>query len=136
MDLDEKNFDFVISLSTIEHVGLRAYDRDVIDDDLTKVLTKTYNLLKPNGKFLVTLPIGKSSIDEFERSFEPIEFKSLFESTGFSLKVEEYFKREEKFYWKPATIDEISEISNDKNARMKTGSGVNGVGFFVFNKTE
>ena len=134
LDLVEKDFDFVVSLSTIEHVGLGVYDKKVIDDDLGKVLKKINRLLKSNGKFILTLPIGRPSIDEFERSFTPAELKNLLFSENFSLQNEEYYKRENKFYWKPSTIDDISKISNDKTAREKVGSGVNGVGFFVFKK--
>ena len=134
LDLEEKDFDFVVSLSTIEHVGLGVYDKNVINDDLTKVLNKISSLLKTNGKFILTLPIGKPSIDEFERSFSPDELKNLLGSAGFTLDVEEYYSRKNQFYWKPTTIEEISNISNDKSARNEAGSGVNAVGLFVFQK--
>jgi SAM-dependent methyltransferase len=134
LDLEEKDFDFIVSLSTIEHVGLGVYDKKVIDDDILKVLNKINILLKTNGKFIVTLPVGKPTIDEFERSFDPNEFKTLLKEANLLLEIQEYYKRDENFYWKPIGIDKISEISNDKDSRKNVGSGVNGVGFYVFKK--
>jgi hypothetical protein len=121
-------------LSTIEHVGLGVYDKKIINDDLIKVLDKVNDLLLVGGKFIITLPVGQSSIDEFERSFAPDELKGLLRSANFELEIEEYYKRENKFYWSPISEDEIKNISNDKKARSMAGSGVNGVGFFVFLK--
>ena len=134
LDLDEKNFDFVVSLSTIEHVGLGAYDKEVINDDLAKVLKKIEHLLKPQGKLILTLPVGKPSIDEFTRSFAPEELKDILKSHRFSLQTEEYYHKDDRFFWKPSSIIDIANISNDTSARKSAGSGVNGVGFFVFQK--
>lgn len=134
LDLNEREFDFIVSLSTLEHVGLGVYDKKVINDDLSKVLNKINSLLKSNGKLILTLPIGRPSIDEFERSFAPDELKSILDTANFSMEIEEYYKRENKFYWKPTSIKEISKISNDQSARKDAGSGVNAAGLFVFQK--
>ncbi len=57
-------FNLIINCSTVEHVGLTGrygitnYDKD---GDL-KAMKKLRQLLKPRGKMLITLPVGKDTV--------------------------------------------------------------------------
>ncbi len=128
-------FDFVISLSTLEHVGLGVYGEDQDLEALPKAVGKINSLLKPGGGFLVTLPVGKSFVDQFERSFTPSEITNMITSKGFTLKKESYFKKIERRSWIPCSRSEISEVSNDSRSGRLWLTGVNGVGCFAFSKT-
>lgn len=86
-----KAFNYVISLSTWEHVGLGAYGEEYDEAAAMAVLQKMRNLLIPGGKLLLTLPVGKPSVDRFEKSFSPMEIKSILKENGFAMEKEKYF---------------------------------------------
>lgn len=136
LDIKENKFDYIISLSTLEHVGLGAYNEDYDEDALHKVVQKINQLLEKDGLFILTLPVGKSSIDCFMRSFSPEEIKELLVNKNFKLYSEYYFKRTENKYWSSCSSDEISGISNDMDARNKAKNGVIGLGCLTFSKEE
>ena len=52
----EENFDYIIAISTIEHIGLGAYGDDKIENGDRLAIEKLYNWLKPNGYFIITIP--------------------------------------------------------------------------------
>lgn len=132
LDLSTDPFDVAVSLSTIEHVGLGAYDRDVRNDDIERVAGRIHELLVPHGLFIVTLPVGKPSTDQFERSFSPDEIKDVMARVGFGMRSARYFVRRQGMYWEPSSETAIRAVRNDAEARRGPGSGVNGVGCFVF----
>jgi len=65
--LSEKKYDAIVSLSTVEHIGQKGdpsggYGEQAEDRDLEgplKTIAKIYDLLAPDGKALITLPVGK-----------------------------------------------------------------------------
>jgi hypothetical protein len=55
--------DSLSSLHAIEHFGLGRYG-DIIDiDGHLKAINNLYEMLKPNGKFYFSVPIGKQRIE-------------------------------------------------------------------------
>lgn len=86
MNFDEK-FECIYAIGSVEHVGIQSYGMKIVDPDGDiKVVRKLYDLLKPSGKLLITVPFGgflryfewrvygKDSlaklVDGFEHSFE------------------------------------------------------------------
>lgn len=130
----ENKFDAVVSVSTVEHIGLGAYGEAENFEDLHAVTDKLTELLKPGGHALVTVPFGIKSQDDFLRSFSYDQIKKLFRAKSMTLTDEYYYCRETKEfkYWKPCTRKEIEKISNVVADRGPTG--VNGVGCFVWTK--
>jgi SAM-dependent methyltransferase len=61
-------FDLIVSISTLEHVGMdnaRLYTQDKHykesrADDYLKVIKEFHRILKPGGRFLLTVPFGKA----------------------------------------------------------------------------
>jgi 2-polyprenyl-3-methyl-5-hydroxy-6-metoxy-1,4-benzoquinol methylase len=136
LDLQECDFDYIVSLSTLEHVGLGAYGEPHSQQALVDVVKKVHLLLKEDGTLLLTLPIGMPSEDIFEKSFAPEEILELFSSHAFHLIEERYFNRHKGIDWRPCTREEIALVSNSLQERNKFGSGVNGVGCFNFSKPQ
>jgi SAM-dependent methyltransferase len=132
--LNQKDFDIIIAVSSLEHVGLGAYGEGHDENALKQVINKIYKLLKKGGKFILTVPVGKPFTDRFMRSFTPDEIESLLVSTGFSLEKSRYFQRINNKQWLPCSREEILEISNRKDDRMKSRHGSNGIGCLVFRK--
>jgi SAM-dependent methyltransferase len=133
LEFQEKGFDIAIALSSLEHVGLGAYGEEKNPEALTGVLVKIKELLVPGGRFLLTVPAGKPSLDGFMRSFAPDEIEKLVTSTGFFLEKSCYFKRQNPEQWLPCSREDILEVSNHPDDRKAYGGG-NGVGCLVFQK--
>lgn len=135
LDLDlagENAFDLVTAVSVIEHVGLGAYGEDASQAQRARVITNLVDILRPGGKLIVTMPVGRPSVDDFERSFHPDEVLELFGNIGLELIAERYFCREKWKFWRNCTAEEVASVSNEREARGPTG--VNGVGCFVWQR--
>lgn len=127
---DDRQFDYITAISTLEHVGLGAYGEPKDSGALERVCRKLKALLEPAGKLIVTVPCGMEYQDHFLRSFHPEAARTLFSSQGLELLDERYYKRVSFKYWKPCSLTEAAEISN---ARVHSGiTGVNCVGCFAW----
>lgn len=134
LDFEIRHFDYIISLSTLEHVGLGAYGEEYDHQAFSKVINKINRLLNSDGRFILTLPVGMPSSDQFEKSFSPNEILELILTRRFFLVKENFFRRFDQKYWSPCSKKEIAGVSNDLQSRKKAGSGVNGIGCYIFQK--
>ena len=89
-------FDGVISLSTIEHIGLGAYG-DSRSDLLATALSEIRRLLKPRGKFLITAPFGRSTITELHRVFDSEGLREVL--AGFEIETLEFGRKLDGKTW-------------------------------------
>jgi SAM-dependent methyltransferase len=134
LTLKEKDFDVIIAVSSLEHVGLGAYGEDYDAGALEQVVTKINTLLVDRGRLILTVPVGKPFTDHFLRSFTPDEIENLPVSKGFSLEKGRYYQRRDNKQWFPCSREEILEISNRKDNGTKVRHGSNGIGCLVFRK--
>lgn len=133
LDFEEsESFDYVTSISVIEHIGLGAYLEEKREDDLENVIIKLHSLLKPTGKLIVTMPVGQAHVNKFFRSFAPDEITELFSRCNMDLEAEYFYHRAAPKVWQPCTKTEIKSVSNHPSDREHTG--VNGIGCFVWCK--
>ncbi len=77
IDLPHESFDCVICISTIEHIGLPAYNITPFEHGDKKAIEKIYNLLKKGGKLILTVPFGKSLVNQFERNYDQKSLEQL-----------------------------------------------------------
>lgn len=131
---DEKGFDYIASVSTLEHVGLGFYKEERRESDLYRVTSKLTKLLKVGGKIIITVPFGKKYEDHFQRSFTYKDILSLFDENKLKLTEKQFFQRYYNFrYWKPCSFEKAQTISNARED--KPGYyGVNCIGCFVWHK--
>jgi len=64
IDLPKNHFDLIINSSTVEHVGLSGryqIKNDIPVGDL-QAMQKMLSLLKPQGKMILTIPIGQDAV--------------------------------------------------------------------------
>jgi len=134
LEFEEGGFDYIISLSVLEHVGLGVYDDKPDNKLLYNVLDTIYEKLKQDGKFILTIPVGRESVDEFERSFDPEKLEKLLMSHKFRVERKHFFKRFEGKYWKESTLKEIKTVDNSKLVRDIYKNGVNGIGCYLLKK--
>jgi SAM-dependent methyltransferase len=119
---DTEGFDYITAISVLEHIGLGAYGETQNRDDLTSVVHKLSQLLRPNGKLLVTVPFGQPHEDSFLRSFSYSQVNQLFLPTGLVLVDEKYFGRYDWKFWQPISRDKTLSFSNRKPDRGPTGT--------------
>lgn len=86
-------FDAVILVSTIEHIGLKAYGQKIIDDEGdVKTIKELHRILKPSGYLIMTTPfIGDQPfrITNFERNYNRHRLMEL--TKNFETIIEDYF---------------------------------------------
>jgi len=70
INLPAESFDCVICISTIEHIGLPAYNIKPFEQGDRKAIEKIYELLKKGGKLILTVPFGKAIVNQFERNYD------------------------------------------------------------------
>lgn len=66
----DRAFDLVMSISTIEHLGLGNYG-DITDDDGDKrAVSALWRMVKPGGRLVVTVPAGSTSVQRGYRIYD------------------------------------------------------------------
>lgn len=70
LPFDDESFDVVVSLSTIEHVGLNWYGPTPTNGTDFDVAAEVNRLLKPGGTFLLTVPYGRPVVTPVHRVYD------------------------------------------------------------------
>jgi len=89
----KRMFDYIICLSTIEHIGLGYYGDKIESRGDRKALVSMSSLLKGKGRLLLTIPFaGNYSENEFQRIHTKKSFLNL---------IDNLFEIESEQYWTP-----------------------------------
>jgi SAM-dependent methyltransferase len=93
-DLGDKRFDIVVLSSVVEHIGLvgRYGQRDIPDGDLG-AMRKVLSVLKPDGRLILTIPIGRDLI------FQP--WHRIYGEERLPQLLRGFLIEREQYYWKP-----------------------------------
>ena len=102
LELPLESFDCAIAVSTLEHIGLPAYNIKPFENGDQKAIKRFYQLLKVGGKLILTVPFGKNEVDQFERNYNLNSLKKLLRNFKIS-KIQIYEKSKEGW--------ELSDIS-------------------------
>jgi SAM-dependent methyltransferase len=109
--LSAQSFDGIISLSTIEHIGLGAYG-DSKSDLLSTAIAQIHRLLKPNGKFFMTAPYGISTVTELHRVFDSESLRTLL--SAFEIEKLEFGRKiNGKTWMSPVAEDSVNQLPSD-----------------------
>ena len=102
------HFDVVISLSTIEHIGLLGYGNLNYDPegDL-HALQGIHRALKPNGRLILTVPFGKRGQTVSSRFYDHESLLALLARARFEVETEDYW-HQQGMRWMP-TSWEVAE---------------------------
>lgn len=76
----DEPLDLILSLSTLEHVGLGAYGEERVDDDLQqRILDCFARWLGPGGELVLTAPYGRWQVTEQQRVYDAAHLDALLE---------------------------------------------------------
>ncbi len=82
-------FDTIIAVSTIEHIGL-GYGKTPLYNNGDKLAMKEiYRILKPSGKLIITLPVGRKKVTPTHRIYDTNSLRKLLKK--FKIKNMEYY---------------------------------------------
>ena len=74
----QRPFDAIVSLSTLEHVGLGHYgDRQAPLDLDRQILERFRDWLRPEGRLILTAPYGQWNVDELQRTYDAEHLAAL-----------------------------------------------------------
>ncbi|MFX1534786.1 MAG: hypothetical protein ACFFDI_11235 [Promethearchaeota archaeon] len=57
-----KNYELIIGISTLEHVGTGQYGKETEPRDILAAIENLKNCLTAGGKIIVTMPIGENPV--------------------------------------------------------------------------
>jgi 2-polyprenyl-3-methyl-5-hydroxy-6-metoxy-1,4-benzoquinol methylase len=96
-------FDAVVCLSTIEHIGVGAYEQDASDRRVDlEAMSRMRELTKPGGLLVVTTAVGPASVGELGRVYDREGLDELLEA--WEVKDETLVQRRDATTW--VTVDE------------------------------
>lgn len=118
--IEDSSFDYVILISTIEHVGFGSYKASHCEDGDMKAMSEVRRVLSPNGRAVLTFPFTQrhTIIEGFERWFDVERIEQLF--GGMYILREEHWVPEVKMLgrwikWKPGTLQEAQTSFERRN---------------------
>ena len=122
-------FDTVISISTIEHVGLSAYGDPPCANGDKVAVEKLLISLKRNGDLIITLPAGKKCTKRGMRIYDMELIKNLIPN----IKLIRFFYKPHRYGdWRETSSETISALIYDD---YYAASPVQGVAIIIANKT-
>lgn len=107
-------FDAVVSVSTIEHVGLSAYGDPVNADGDKIAAEKLWQALRPGGDMIITVPAGKPCIQRGMRIYDESRIREVFPKVD----ILRFFHKPSRYQmWQEAPSEMISTlVYEDYNA--------------------
>ena len=93
-------FDLIVSISTLEHIGMdnaKLYTQDNQDnesqpEDYLRVIKEFHRILKPGGRFLMTVPFGKPQNLGWLYQFDSSRLQQAIRAFGPDLKATIFYK--------------------------------------------
>ncbi len=123
LPFENNHFDAVISISTLEHIGIGFYDdpTEVAAAD-KKAMGEVIRVLKPGGLFVLTAPYGTGSITTHQRVYDEGSLAQLL--TSLQLKNIRYFKTD---HLPQAVCNTWVEINKEEASQVASPTQTRGV---------
>jgi SAM-dependent methyltransferase len=134
LELPSNFFDVAINCSSVEHVGIagRYGIRSNESDGDLEVMRRLAQVLKANGRLLMTAPCGRDTVmAPWCRVYGPERLPRLFED--FAIEREEYWLKNERNQWARATRKAALEFEPRHDATNPHGCAY-ALGCFVLRK--
>ena len=106
--LPQKSFDLVLSVSTIEHLGLGRYDDVEIPDGDRLGVERLWRLVRPGGRLMATVPAGRPAVQRGYRTYDESRIRAVFPPLATLL----WFKKDGRFgTWSAADANGIASLT-------------------------
>lgn len=102
-----RQFDVVVSISTIEHVGLGHYGDVQRPDGDREAVARLWSLVRPGGRLLATVPAGQPSIQRGYRIYDEARIRAVFPH---AVRIEWYRKEGRTGWWAVADAASIASL--------------------------
>lgn len=109
-NLSDVQFDIVVLCSVVEHIGLagRYGQRDILDGDLY-AMGKAASLLKPEGRLILTIPVGRDLVFRpWHRIYGEERLPQLLR--GFTVEQEQYYRKPVQASWSETTKADALQV--------------------------
>ncbi|MFQ5583981.1 MAG: class I SAM-dependent methyltransferase, partial [Calditrichia bacterium] len=116
-----EEFDTVISISTIEHVGLSAYGDPVNKDGDKIAVEKLWSSLNVGGKLIITVPAGKPCIERGMKIYNEEKIRKLIPNIE---TIRFFYKKRRISDWVETTSEVISELVYEDYYALTPAQGV------------
>ena len=109
--LPAASFDGVVAVSAIEHCGLSGYGEEGFERGDHEVVAEIRRVLKPGGRFLVTVPFGKAGVSRRGwRVYDAAALALLLRD--FEVRTASYFKGTDRSHWTAASAGELADLDS------------------------
>ena len=124
-----ESFDVVLSVSTIEHLGLGRYDDVTIPDGDRLGVERLWRLVRPGGRLLATVPAGRPAAQRGYRVYDEARLRAVFPG----ITAINWFRKDHRFgAWSPSSADAVGDLVYDE---PHGGLPVEAVAFVVCQKS-
>lgn len=117
--LPNSYFDYVVMISTIEHIGFGSYGAPLHENGDLSAIAEARRVLKPEGRIVLTFPFASKEhhVVGFERWYDIERVHRLFD--GMFVLAEEYYIPHTFFMgrivkWIPASLEQITSVADAK----------------------
>lgn len=105
--LRPESFDAVISVSTVEHLGLGGYDDVRIRDGDRLGLERLWQLVRAGGRLMATVPAGRPAVQRGYRTYDEARLRSVFPGNA----VIQWFRKDNRLgTWSPSTAESVADL--------------------------
>lgn len=112
-DFPDNYFDYVVCVSTIEHIGVEGpFGQEEHKDGDEKALKEIYRIVKPDGKVFITTEYGKQKLKHDHRIYSKERIQKIF--SNFIIKDERYYIFDKNGIWL-STTEEVASNTEDFN---------------------
>ena len=123
--LRKNQFDYVILLSTVEHIGLETiYGKVKATSSDQKTFDQVWRVLKPGGKLLLTVPYSKTYwYDDFMRRYDQKTLEKRLKK--FQIISQQFFKSDKRQFWREASEKEMPDKPEHGVTLIEAQKGTN-----------
>ena len=103
----DKPFDTIISVSTIEHLGLGRYGDVTWEDGDRAGVERLWSFLRPGGRLLASVPVGIPTVQRGYRVYDEARLYNVFPRIAEI----RWFKKEHRFgAWLPSNAGAVADL--------------------------
>ncbi len=124
--LPSEQYDAVLLLSVLEHIGLPCYGQRAFAGGDRLTLTEVKRLLKPGCPLIATVPVGQAKTTSWYRQYTPAGLRDLF--TGWRFSITYWVFRDNRYI----EADEHEAVLQDyRDQPFVVGAGAGALGGIV-----